>query len=98
MCKNCLKFPIQCLNPGCQVDGLDFVIGPEILDCFKIAPTVLSLLTRNFGVRIPDLYDEIVYSFQELIPTTENGGLYFMDLSSLSCSFVNNRLGGGTGI
>ena len=75
------------------------MIGPEVLDCFKQAPAVLSLLTRNFGARVPDLYDEIVYSFQELIPATEKGGLYFRDPSSpLSSSFVHDRLGGGTDI
>ncbi|KAJ7140569.1 cytochrome P450 [Mycena crocata] len=50
-----------------EVQG-DMIFGPEIRKNPYHLPAVLSSMTRNLGRRFPDIHDEIVSAFQDVMP------------------------------
>jgi hypothetical protein len=50
-----------------------FTLGPEVVDDPYHLPVIRSQLTRNLGVVFPDLRDEIVSSFEDIIPSQKLG-------------------------
>lgn len=55
--------------------AIEYTLGPAIHHNMYHVAIIRSQLTRNLGALFPDVHDEIIHSFADLIPPT-NGEYY----------------------
>jgi hypothetical protein len=67
----CSRPPAQSVLNALQLLQLQYILGPEIaFDPYHVA-VVRTPLTRNIGIKFPDIQDEIAVGFAEHMPMTE---------------------------
>lgn len=56
-----------------QLAAIEYTFGKEVVDSPYHVPVVRTALNRNLGALIPNIRDEIVQSFEDVLALEGNG-------------------------
>jgi hypothetical protein len=57
-----------------QALHMRYTFGPEIEFNHRHADVIKTHLTRNVGALFPEVHDELVAAFEDIIPVKDDGG------------------------